>query len=429
MTVHELRQFFMTLVARPRTRRKLVVTLLSFGYKHGLPRRRRPGVRRPVPAEPALRAGAAAADGTRSRPSWRSWSATRRPREFIERLEDYVRYRRAALHARREGYLTVAIGCTGGRHRSVMIAERLRKALAEPPGRRRCASAIATSATARDLSRIRRVIGVVVVTHGQLATELLNAAEMIVGDLPRFAAVSIGWHDDVRTRGKTSRRPSSACDGDGTAACCFSPTCSAERRRTSAMTFIEAGPGRGHHRREPADAHQAGGPGEVERSAGRRARHARARAERHLGRVGFPARPRSRAHDVAAASPSSNSSACTRARPRSSCIWRRKFQSHIRVARGHARDGRQEHHGPAAAGGGPRNAPFASAPKGDDEVERRGGAGGTRRDRIRRGRMQRLTGIGASPGVVAGRAVVLICASRCCATACRPRTWTRARSV
>ena len=43
------------------------------------------------------------------------------------------------------------------------------------------------------------LIGVVVVTHGQLATELLNAAEMIVGDLPQFAAVSIGWHDDVET--------------------------------------------------------------------------------------------------------------------------------------------------------------------------------------------------------------------------------------
>ena len=39
--------------------------------------------------------------------------------------------------------------------------------------------------------------GVVVVTHGVLATELLNAAETIVGDLPQFAAVSIGWHDDV----------------------------------------------------------------------------------------------------------------------------------------------------------------------------------------------------------------------------------------
>ena len=41
------------------------------------------------------------------------------------------------------------------------------------------------------------MIGVVVVTHGQLATELVNAAEMIVGDLPGFTAVSIGWHDDV----------------------------------------------------------------------------------------------------------------------------------------------------------------------------------------------------------------------------------------
>jgi PTS system mannose-specific IIA component len=41
------------------------------------------------------------------------------------------------------------------------------------------------------------MVGVVVVTHGQLAAELLNAAEMIVGDLPRFTAVSIGWHEDT----------------------------------------------------------------------------------------------------------------------------------------------------------------------------------------------------------------------------------------
>ena len=43
------------------------------------------------------------------------------------------------------------------------------------------------------------MIGVVVVTHGQLAIELVKAAEMIVGALPRFVAVSIGWHDDVTT--------------------------------------------------------------------------------------------------------------------------------------------------------------------------------------------------------------------------------------
>jgi PTS system mannose-specific IIA component len=42
------------------------------------------------------------------------------------------------------------------------------------------------------------MIGVVVVTHGQLAAELVNAAETIVGDLPRFTAVSIGWHEDTQ---------------------------------------------------------------------------------------------------------------------------------------------------------------------------------------------------------------------------------------
>jgi PTS system mannose-specific IIA component len=42
------------------------------------------------------------------------------------------------------------------------------------------------------------MIGVVVVTHGQLATELVNATETIVGDVPRIAAVSIGWHEDTQ---------------------------------------------------------------------------------------------------------------------------------------------------------------------------------------------------------------------------------------
>ena len=41
------------------------------------------------------------------------------------------------------------------------------------------------------------MIGVIVVTHGQLATELVNSTETIVGDLSRFTAVSIGWHEDT----------------------------------------------------------------------------------------------------------------------------------------------------------------------------------------------------------------------------------------
>lgn len=40
-------------------------------------------------------------------------------------------------------------------------------------------------------------VGGVVVTHGQLANELLSAAEMVVGEINHISAVSIGWHDDV----------------------------------------------------------------------------------------------------------------------------------------------------------------------------------------------------------------------------------------
>jgi PTS system mannose-specific IIA component len=41
------------------------------------------------------------------------------------------------------------------------------------------------------------VIGIVVVTHGHLAEELVNAARTIVGDIPAISAVSIGWADDM----------------------------------------------------------------------------------------------------------------------------------------------------------------------------------------------------------------------------------------
>lgn len=42
----------------------------------------------------------------------------------------------------------------------------------------------------------RKVAGVIV-THGNLAGELLAAAEMIIGPVSHISAVSIGWHDDV----------------------------------------------------------------------------------------------------------------------------------------------------------------------------------------------------------------------------------------
>jgi PTS system mannose-specific IIA component len=41
------------------------------------------------------------------------------------------------------------------------------------------------------------VIGIVVVTHGAVAGELVNAARTIVGEIPNIAAVSMGWADDM----------------------------------------------------------------------------------------------------------------------------------------------------------------------------------------------------------------------------------------
>jgi PTS system mannose-specific IIA component len=40
-------------------------------------------------------------------------------------------------------------------------------------------------------------IGGVIISHGQVANELVTAAEAVVGELDHIRAVSIGWHDDV----------------------------------------------------------------------------------------------------------------------------------------------------------------------------------------------------------------------------------------
>ncbi len=59
-------------------------------------------------------------------------------------------------------------------------------------------------------------IGGVVVSHGQVANELVAAAETVVGDLSHIAAVSIGWHDDVESaQNEISRAIKKVSDGKG----------------------------------------------------------------------------------------------------------------------------------------------------------------------------------------------------------------------
>jgi PTS system mannose-specific IIA component len=46
----------------------------------------------------------------------------------------------------------------------------------------------------------------VIVSHGQVANELLSAAETIIGSFKHITAVSIGWHDDVEAAKNEIRR-------------------------------------------------------------------------------------------------------------------------------------------------------------------------------------------------------------------------------
>ena len=65
------------------------------------------------------------------------------------------------------------------------------------------------------MSEIKR-IGGVVVSHGQVANELLAAAEAVVGDLSHITAVSIGWHDDVEmAKSEIERAIAQVSEGNG----------------------------------------------------------------------------------------------------------------------------------------------------------------------------------------------------------------------
>jgi mannose PTS system EIIA component len=59
-------------------------------------------------------------------------------------------------------------------------------------------------------------VGGVIVSHGQVANELVAAAEAVVGDIGHIVAVSIGWHDDVEAaKDEIDRAISNVSRGQG----------------------------------------------------------------------------------------------------------------------------------------------------------------------------------------------------------------------
>lgn len=66
------------------------------------------------------------------------------------------------------------------------------------------------------MSNTTNRIGGVIVSHGQVASELVAAAEAVIGDIGHVTAVSIGWHDDVEVaKAEIERAVSYVSDGSG----------------------------------------------------------------------------------------------------------------------------------------------------------------------------------------------------------------------
>jgi RNase adapter protein RapZ len=129
-TVHELREFIGERFRGDGSQSNIMISVTSFGYRHGLP------------ADSDLVFDVRFLPNPNYIPRFKNLTG-RDPKvaryigsfpqtaEFVQRISDLLVY--LLPHYIREGksYLTIAFGCTGGQHRSVMMAEQIRKNLKE----------------------------------------------------------------------------------------------------------------------------------------------------------------------------------------------------------------------------------------------------------------------------------------------------------
>ena len=119
--VHELRQFVIERFQSP-GRRPLMVSLVSFGYRYGIPADADLVFDVRFLPNPHFVRQLRRYSGTHPRVA-RYIRSFRQTGEFLRRIEGLLAY--LIPHYIREGksYLTIAFGCTGGRHRSVALAK------------------------------------------------------------------------------------------------------------------------------------------------------------------------------------------------------------------------------------------------------------------------------------------------------------------
>ena len=126
--VHDLRETIVEKFRGERAQSEIVVYVTSFGYRHG------------VPADSDLVFDVRFLPNPNYIPAFKKLTG-RNPKvaryirsfpqtvEFIERISDLLIYLLPHYIGEGKSYLTIGFGCTGGHHRSVMIAEQIHKSL------------------------------------------------------------------------------------------------------------------------------------------------------------------------------------------------------------------------------------------------------------------------------------------------------------
>ncbi len=128
--VHELRAYILQKFQRGNTEKNLLVSSISFGYKNGVPPeadlvfdvRFLPNPHFVQEFRPLTGRHPKVAKYIRGFPQ---------TTEFLDRITQLLQFLLPHYIEEGKSYLTVAFGCTGGQHRSVMIAEEMRKRLAK----------------------------------------------------------------------------------------------------------------------------------------------------------------------------------------------------------------------------------------------------------------------------------------------------------
>ena len=128
MNVHELRDFIQLRFGGMKSRRTVFISVISFGFRFGVPADAELVFDVRFLPNPNYLPRLKNKTG-RDNAVQRFMDSYPQTKEFMDRLLDFLLY--LLPHYLREGksYLTIAVGCTGGRHRSVALAERLVKAL------------------------------------------------------------------------------------------------------------------------------------------------------------------------------------------------------------------------------------------------------------------------------------------------------------